>query len=126
LQESGEIRAALRAMFRSAFELATPEQRSVLAGFQGRPVSSALHFEQRLKRWFTLEDGFRMEFSGILTAWERSPRSEHAADYMSSCVGEQRHLGAVPEVLLCSDATVGSSAESLLELGVFAFVASRN
>jgi SAM-dependent methyltransferase len=126
LQESGEIRNALRAMFRSAFELATPEQRNLLAGFQGRPVSSALHFEQKLKRWFTPEGGFGVELSGIMAAWELAPRSQHASDYMSACVGEQRHLGAVPEVLLCSGATVGSSAETLLELGVFTFVASRN
>jgi ubiquinone/menaquinone biosynthesis C-methylase UbiE len=125
LQESGEIRAALQSMFRAAFELAGPELRQELADFKGRPVSSALHFEQRLKHWFTPQAGFEVELSGIMTAWELAPRSEHDSDYISSCVGEQRHLRSIPDVLLCSDARVGSAAETLLELGVFVFVASR-
>ncbi len=125
LQESGEIRAALRAMFRAAYELASPALKPELARFQGRPFSSAFHFEQLLKRSFTEAAGFDVELSRIETAWELAPRPEGGWDYMSSCVGEQRHLSAVPEVLLCSDAMVGTKVESLFELGVFTFVVTR-
>jgi len=125
LQESADLRAALKAMFRAAYQLAEPELQAELARFQGRPISSALHFEQRLRRWFTPEVGFDVDYSGIMTAWELVPREEGRSDYMSSCVGEQRHLPSIPETFLCSDATVGTTAESLCELGVFTFVATR-
>ena len=125
LQESGEIRAALKAMFRAAFELAPPELKPELARFQGRPFSSAFHFEQRLKRWFTPEAGFDVELSGISSVWEHAPRDATGWDYMSSCVGEQRQLPSMPADFLCSDARVGTTAECLCELGVFTFVATR-
>jgi hypothetical protein len=125
LQESAEIRAALKAMFRAAFELAGPDLKAKLAAFKGQPVSSALHFEKRMKTWFKEESGFSVELSGIMTAWELAPKAGGDVDYMSSCVGEQRHLPVVPDVLLCSDARVGTQVECLRELGVFTFVATR-
>ena len=56
---------------------------------------------------------------------DRAPRAEPAFAYMSCCVGEQRYLPYLPEALLCADAVAGDESEALLELGVFAFVASR-
>jgi SAM-dependent methyltransferase len=125
IQEDATIRSALRSMFRAAFDLASPEQRAALAKFQGRQFSSALHFENRLRRWFTPEDGFQVQLSGVMAASELVPGTDSSVHYMSSCVGEQRHLPTVPDVFLCSDATVGTGTETLVELGVAVFVASR-
>ena len=125
LQESSDIRSALRAMFRTAYELAGPELRERLAGFQGRPVASARHFESRLKSWFHRDAGFEVEQSEVVTAWEFGPRGDSPFDYMSSSVGEQRALQGIPDSLLCIDADAGGETEMLLELGVFVFVAKR-
>jgi SAM-dependent methyltransferase len=125
LQESSSIRDALRAMFRTAYELAGPELRQRLAGFQGRPVSSARHFESRLKSWFDADAGFEIELSEVVAAWELQSRGDSPFNYMSSSVGEQRSLPRIPDALLCSDANV-SSSDMLLELGTFVFVARRN
>jgi hypothetical protein len=125
LQDNAALRNLLKGAFQVAFELASPEARAQLAAFQGRPVSSALHFARRLDGWFGAESGFRVEESRLVRAWESVPRSASSLPYMSCAVGEQRSLSYIPEVLLCSDARPLSDDESLLELGVFLFVASR-
>jgi SAM-dependent methyltransferase len=125
LQDDPALRAALKAAFRAAFDLASPAARQELATFQGRPVSSARHFEQRLRGWFGPETGFQIQESALVRAWRRAPRAELPFAYMSLCVGEQRQLPYVPDALLCADATAGDDDEVLLELGVFTFVASR-
>jgi hypothetical protein len=127
LQDNAALRSALKSAFQAALELAAPEQRLKLASFQGRPVSSSRHFEQRLRGWFSADAGFQVEESTLVRRWERAPRGEFA--YMSCCVGEQRQLPFVPEALLCADAAEeaahGDETHTLLELGIFSFVASR-
>jgi hypothetical protein len=125
LQEDGHLRSALFGAFRAATELAQPEERARLADFTGRPVSSARHFEQRLRGWFGEGSGFRVEQSDLHRVWETSPRVAGAPPYLSSCVGEQRVLQYVPEAFLCSDARAPLDDETLTELGMFVFVATR-
>lgn len=130
LQDSSDLRAALKEAFRAAFELADGALRQRLASFQGRPVSSSRHFEQRLRAWFAPEAGFQVEASEVVRAWQLAPRGEQAQGarsfaYSSLCIGEQRHLPYAPERLLCSDATTPDDSQTLLELGVYVFVASR-
>jgi hypothetical protein len=126
LVESAELRRSLRSLFETAVELANPELRPQLAGFFGRPVASARHFESRLKQWFLPEEGFRVEHSDVSRAWELDTREPgDSFPYLSSCVGEQRQLPSVPDALLCSDAKLPTETQSLRELGIFAFVARR-
>ena len=125
LQDDSALRLALKGAFKSAFELASPTVRQQLASFQGRPVSSARYFEQRLRGWFGPETGFQVEASSLACAWDHAPRGEPPFPYMSCCVGEQRYLPYAPEALLCADAVAANESQALLELGVFAFVASR-
>jgi SAM-dependent methyltransferase len=125
LQDNSVLRDAVKGAFRTAFELASPAARQELAGFQGRPVSSSRHFEQRLRGWFGPESGFHVDESRLLRSFQHVPRGEPPFAYMSLCVGEQRQLPYVPDALLSADATLGSDADALLELGVFTFVASR-
>ena len=125
LQDDSALRAALKSAFKSAVELASPAARQQLASFQGRPVSSSRFFEQRLRSLFGPETGFQVDESSLVRGWELVPRAEPPFAYMSCCVGEQRQLPYVPEALLCADATPSDDAQTLLELGVFVFVASR-
>jgi hypothetical protein len=125
LQDSSALRKLLREGFQAAVQLASPAVRERLATFEGRPVSSALHFEQRLRGWFGAESGFKVEESGLTRAWESVGRSEVPFPYMSCMVGEQRSLPYMPEGLLCPDARPTSDEHALLELGVFVFVASK-
>lgn len=126
LQDNAALRNLLKGAFQAAFELAGSETRAQLAAFQGRPVSSALHLARRMSDWFGEQSGFRVEESRVARVWELRPRAPGAFTYMSCAVGEQRSLSYIPEGLLCSDAaTVRDERETLLELGVFLFVASR-
>jgi hypothetical protein len=125
LQESPQLRKALREAFRMAFELATPAVRARLAGFQGRTLSMAQHFELELRRWFNDQTGFRVELSRVQRAWETTPLQAPALVYRSCLLGEQRHLSRKPETLLCANATSDPNTETLLELGIFSFVATR-
>ena len=124
LQDNAELRHALKAAFAFAHYQSEPAIREQLLRFQGRPVSSARHFEQRLSGWFGEGSGFRVEQSGIERAWETTPRGDDSITYVSSCVGEQRGLASPPDTLLCSDARAGE-LENLRELGIHVFVASR-
>jgi len=126
IQESSSLRTALTAMFRTAYDLADPELRERLARFQGRPVSSARHFETRLKGWFDSDAGFEVERSEVVTTWGLAPRVDVPFEYLSSSVGELRQLPYLPDTYLCPDAKLGTEEEALLELGVFAFVARRS
>jgi SAM-dependent methyltransferase len=123
LVESAELRRALRSLFKVAHELADADLRPRMAAFFGRPVSSARHFESRLRHWFLPQAGFRVELSDVVRAWELAPREQFL--YESSCVGEQRQLTSLPEVLLCPDANLPVESQSLRELGIFVFVARR-
>lgn len=125
LQDDSALRDALKGAFRAAFELAPPELRDQVGSFQGRPVSSARSFEQRLRRWFSAEAGFHIEVAEVRRVWERIPRAPSGFAYSSCLVGEQRHLPYVPETLLSPAAEPGDETETLLELGVLVFVASR-
>ena len=125
LQDDSALRLALKGAFKAAYELATPAERQQLASFQGRPVASSRFFEQRLRGLFTPETGFQVEESGLVRAWECAPRGDPPFAYMSCCVGEQRQLPYLPDTLLCSDAAVADESQTLRELGVFVFVASR-
>jgi hypothetical protein len=125
LQDSSALRKLLRDGFQAAVQLASPGVRERLVAFEGRPVSSALHFEQRLRGWFGAESGFQIEESGLVRVWESVPRGDVPFAYMSCVVGEQRSLPYRPEGLLCADAASASDQHALLELGVFLFVASR-
>lgn len=125
LQDSSPLRAALKEAFRTALELAEGPLRAQLTSFQGRPISSSLHFEQRMRAWFAQDAGFQVESSELLRAWELAPRAEAAFAYSSLCIGEQRHLPYAPDKLLCSDAALPDDSQMLLELGVFSFVATR-
>jgi SAM-dependent methyltransferase len=125
LQDNAQLRQLLQAGFRAAFELAAPAVRERLAAFEGRPVSSARHFEQRLLAWFGKQSGFDVEESRLVRAWESAPASAAPFPYMSCCVGEQRSLTYTPDALLCADAVPPSEGSALLEQGIFVFVASR-
>jgi hypothetical protein len=124
LQDSAELRHALKAAFAFAHYQAEPAIREQLLRFQGRPVSSARHFEQRLSGWFGEDSGFRIEQSSLMCAWDTTPKSDAELTYMSSCVGEQRRLPSLPDTLLCPEASAGD-LEILRELGIHVFVASR-
>jgi SAM-dependent methyltransferase len=129
VQDDSALRDALMGAFRAAYELAGPAGRARLATFQGRPVASARFFEQRLRGWFNQEAGFQIEHSGLVLAHEPVPRVDPATAYRSLCVGEQRQLPFVPEKLWSADAAPVAAEldeqHTLLELGVFVFVASR-
>lgn len=125
LQDDSSLRAALKSAFRAAFELAPPAARQQLSAFQGRPVSSARSFEQRLRAWFHAEAGFQVELAEVRRVWEQVPREAPGVAYRSCYVGEQRQLPYVPETLLSPDAEPAGDEHTLLELGVFVFVASR-
>lgn len=125
LQESPQLRVALRSAFQTAFELAAPDVRAELARFVGQPLSSAQLFSAKLRSWFNESAGFRVELCGVERAWETTARQGSEAVYRSCFVGEQRHLPHVPDALLCADATSDPARETLVELGVFAFVATR-
>ena len=125
LQDSSELRSALKVVFRFAHDQAEPAVRQQLASFQGRPVSSLRHFEQRLRAWFGEGSGFRIEQASVERVWEITARGDSAFSYMGCCVGEQRLLPYLPDALLCADATAPNDLEVLRELGVFVFVASR-
>ena len=78
LVQSAELRRSLRSLFKDAAELAEAELRPQIADFFGRPVSSARHFESRLRHWFFPQAGFRVELSDVSRAWElefREPRA---------------------------------------------------
>jgi SAM-dependent methyltransferase len=124
LQESHQLRTALMGAFQMAFELAPPEARAKLANFQVQPLSTARHFEGELRSWFNEESGFRVELSGVERAWEITPRQGPELAYRSCFIGEQRHLPRVPDVRLCADAASGSE-QTLLELGIYSFVATK-
>ncbi len=124
LQESAELRQALKAAFAFAHYQSEPTIRERLLRFQGRPVSSARHFEQRLSAWFNEDSGFRVEQSSLARAWDATPKGDAELTYMSCCVGEQRGLASLPDTLLCSDARAGD-LEILRELMIHVFVASR-
>jgi hypothetical protein len=125
LQDNAQLRQLLKAAFQAAFEHATPAVRERLAAFEGRPVSSARHFEQRMLGWFGRESGFDVEESKLVRAWETVPAVAAPFPYMSCSIGEQRSLSYMPEALLCSDAVPPSEGSALLEQGIHAFVASR-
>jgi SAM-dependent methyltransferase len=124
LQDSAELRHALKAAFAFAHYQAEPAIREQLLRFQGRPVSSARHFEQRLSSWFGEDTGFRVEQSTLARAWDTNPRGDAELTYMSCCVGEQRGLPTLPDTLLCPEASAGD-LEILRELALHVFVASR-
>jgi SAM-dependent methyltransferase len=125
LQDSAELRSALKVAFAFAHSHAEPALRDQLSSFLGRPVSTARHFEQRLQAWFGAGSGFRVEHSGLERAWDSTPRGDSALVYQSCCVGEQRGLSFLPDTLLCADAAAAGDLEILRELAVFEFVASR-
>lgn len=125
LQDSAALRAALKEAFRAAFELADGQLRQALATFQGRPISSSRHLEQRMRAWFAPEAGFQVEASDVVRAWELAPRADGEHAYASLCVGEQRYLPYPPDKRLCADASLPDDAQTLRELGIFSFVASR-
>jgi SAM-dependent methyltransferase len=125
LQDNAQLRQLLKAGFQAAFEMAHPTVRERLASFEGRPVSSARHFEQRLLGWFGRESGFQVEESNLVRAWQTVPAARAPFPYMSCSVGEQRSLSYIPDTLLCSDAEAPAPGSALLEQGIFTFVASR-
>lgn len=125
LQESSALREALKVALRFAHEQAQPSVRQQLLSFQGRPVSSARHFEQRLGGSFSEANGFRVQYSSVVRMWEIVPRGDSALCYMSCCVGEQRGTPYLPATLLCADAARPEPLQMLRELGMFVFVASR-
>jgi len=126
LVENPELRRALRSLFQIAAELCDADLRPQLASFFGRPVSSARHFENRLRHWFLPQEGFQIELSDVARTWEICRRdASDAFVYESSCVGEQRQLSAIPETPLCSDANLPAETQLMRELGVFVFVVRR-
>jgi ubiquinone/menaquinone biosynthesis C-methylase UbiE len=126
LQESASLRVALQGMFRAAAELAEPRLQERLGSFQGRPVASSRFFESRLNSYFTVAAGFEPVFSGIVAAAELLPAiTEPPTQYVSSCVGEQRQLPALPAVRLCPEAPLPGPNQTLRELGAFAYVVRR-
>ena len=126
LSESSTLRAALKDLFRAAFELATPKLRERLAAFKGRPVSSAKFLESRLRQWFGPESGFEVVASEVVSAFEILPEERGSPyRYRSLCVGEQRELRSLPARLLCPEPATLKGDDSLRELGVFVFAARR-
>jgi hypothetical protein len=126
LQESASLRVALQGMFRAAAELAEPRLQERLGSFQGRPVASSRFLESRLNSYFSAAAGFEPVFSGIVAAAELVPAiTEPPTQYVSSCVGEQRQLPALPEVRLCPEAPLPGPNQTLRELGAFAYVVRR-
>ena len=126
LSESASLRSALQGMFRAAAELAEPRLQERVASFQGRPVASSRFFESRLQSYFTTAAGFEPVFSDIVAAAELVPAiMEPPTLYFGSCVGEQRQLPALPEVLLCPETPLPEAGQMLREFGAFVFVSRR-
>lgn len=125
LHESPNLRSALKGAFQLAFELAAPDVRARLTSYRVRPLSTAQQLETRLRTWFTEEAGFRVDLSALERAWEVAPLQGPELVYRSCFIGEQRHLPVIPDALLCAEATSDPRRETLLELGVFSFVATR-
>lgn len=125
LQESAQLRVVLRQAFQTAFQLASAEVQAQLASFIGQPLSSAQLFATTLQSWFNEDTGFRVECCEVARAWEITPLQGPDLVYRSCLVGEQRHLPHLPGELLCSDAVSNPLRETLVELGVLTFVATR-
>jgi SAM-dependent methyltransferase len=126
LAENPAMHEALRNLFAVAYQLAAPEEREHFADFKAQPVSSAKYFESRLRAWFAPQQGFEVIFSDVVKSFEIEPANAvRRFPYMSLCVGEQRKLSKPPEALLCRDSSPPPEGCSLLELGVFVFVARR-
>ncbi len=125
LQESARLRSVLRGALAIAYENAPAELREQLSGVAGQSMSTSSSFETMLRSWFTEEAGFRVEISAVERDWQSKPRLESEPVYRSCLVGEQRHLPYLPSALLCPGAVSIPEQETLLELGVFTFVATR-
>lgn len=125
LQERSQLRAVLRQAFATAFELASPDVRQQLERMQGQPLSTARYFESKLRDWFCEEAGFRVEQCTVAKDWEVTPLQGPELVYRSCLIGEQRHLPRIPDVLLCPGAQRELSNQTLVELGLFSFVATR-
>lgn len=125
LSESSELRIALHRTFRTAYELAPLGLRAQLAQVVGQPLSTAQHFQNKLQSWFTDDRGFQIEVGAVERAWEATPQQDAGLVYRSCLVGEQRHLPHPPEALLCADATFDAAHQTLVELGILTFVATR-
>lgn len=125
INDDGEIRQAFRQLFREAIERASPEQRQALAGFEGRPVSSARFLSGRLRE--SLSPGFVCERDEILVAAERQPRTaDQSHRYLSRTVGYTRELPHPPTTCLASPTPPSlRDDERLVELGMHAYVARR-
>ena len=97
LHESAEGRRALFATFKTAMRMASAEQRAQLSRFEGRPLSSARIFHERLLSadW----SGFDIEFADIehLQA-TTAPTGDAAAGAFKSIVGftQSGHFAAGP------------------------------
>jgi SAM-dependent methyltransferase len=91
LAGSAEHRDMLRVMLKTAFELATLEERAQLAAFQGQTVSSSSHLAGRLEKAFTAGGAFEIELSDIVTAHSYSPDPTSGNPvYQSLCDHERR------------------------------------
>lgn len=122
LQESAPLRVALREMFRDAFQVAEPELRPRLAGFQGRPLSSARHFSKRMEDWFKPPCHLEIEQLVVRSVAEVVAKRPDEAAYMSANVGEQRTLADPPHVSICATAEMPKENQALHELGVLVLV----
>jgi SAM-dependent methyltransferase len=122
-------RELLKGMFRTAFELASPDEQEALAKFRGRPAPSSRFFAGRLVEWFSAEAGFEIVSADVVsTAGPVAPASESPHRYFSLSVGEMRRFPSPPPLLLDDELTLEDPGEgkAVGELRMFAFVARRS
>lgn len=129
IASSGERRHALRALLGSASQLAREAGHPVP---QPLPFHSGRYLKSILDTSFTESGAFDVELSDIVTRSVWKPAADAGGmRYRSLCVGHQRLLDALPARLLDAAAPAPSEVnddarnESLVEAGVFVFVARR-
>lgn len=121
-------RDLLTLMFRTAYELAEPAERELLAQFRGQPAASSRFLAARLAEWFSPEVGFEVLASDVVTtSGPVAAPPESPFRYFSLCLGEMRQLPTLPPQRLDATALPEDPGEgqAVGELGMFVFVARR-
>jgi SAM-dependent methyltransferase len=128
IASSGDSRHALLTMLGSAGQLAFAQGHRKI---EPLPFHSGRYLQSVLETLFRESGGFRVELSGIITRSRWVPWGTREPRYRSLCVGHQRILDELPERLLTESAAQRSrlagppANETLIEVGVFVFVAAR-
>jgi ubiquinone/menaquinone biosynthesis C-methylase UbiE len=122
-----EYRQAFVYLFCDAYNLADNEQKQALQSFTGQPYSSAMLFAEVLNQWFSPKSGFEIIYSDIVSNALSVKRGTILPyRYESLCVGNLRNLPKIPINTLTGKTEADlEEDQTLLEVGIFIFVARR-